>query len=304
MFYGAAQPGDKVGAFKGNQMFISPEFLETYDIPLLAGRNLSRSFTNDNIRHEGFEPLSESINVLVNELVLDHLGIASPEQAIGQPMFDMNEGDPIKEYIIVGVVPTQNINGLSNQEVPWMFSLYLFPQTLSLRIEPGNFVEAIDDIEEVWKEVVPNYPMRGRFLDDVFDENYRLFGLISQILMIFALIALFLAVTGLFGLASFITEQKTREIGVRKVLGASSVQIAKLLIWQISIPIIWALCLGLPAAFFASSQYLNIFPDPIKSQFLILLVAGAISVLLGWITVAGRVYSVARANPIHALRHE
>ncbi len=109
---------------------------------------------------------------------------------------------------------------------------------------------------------------------------------------------------GLFGLAAFMAAQRTKEIGVRKVLGASSAQIARLLVWQFSKPVMWALPVALVAAFFGSKIYLNFFADRIESPIIILIVAGALAVTLAWGTVAGHAIRIARANPVLALRYE
>jgi putative ABC transport system permease protein len=109
---------------------------------------------------------------------------------------------------------------------------------------------------------------------------------------------------GLFGLAAFMAAQRTKEIGVRKVLGASSAQIARLLVWQFSKPVMWALAVALPAAFFASKTYLDFFADRIESPIVILLVSGALAVVLAWTTVAGHAIRIARRNPVLALRYE
>ena len=120
----------------------------------------------------------------------------------------------------------------------------------------------------------------------------------------FAGVALSLAMIGLFGLAAFMAAQRTKEIGVRKVLGANTTQIARLLVWQFSKPVIWALAIALPAAFFASKTYLDFFADRIGSPIFILLAAGAIAVIFAWGTVAGHAIRIARSNPILALRYE
>ena len=113
-----------------------------------------------------------------------------------------------------------------------------------------------------------------------------------------------LALIGLFGLAAFMAAQRTKEIGVRKVLGASSAQIARLLVWQFSKPVAWALLVALPLAYLGSSQYLNFFADRIESPIPILIAAGVLAVLLAWSTVAGHAIRIARSNPVLALRYE
>ncbi|MDH3428605.1 MAG: ABC transporter permease [Gammaproteobacteria bacterium] len=297
----AGNPGDEAGKFQIQLLRMSPEFLETYDIPLLAGRNLSRDIANDEYVSEE----SEVINVLVNELALVRLGIDRPEDALNQRFYDLDEEDTLREMVIVGVVPTQNIVGLFNAEKAWMYTYQ--PETFrmgSVRITHGNIIDTVDEIEQVWKRVIPEYPMQGRFLDEVFDDVYKILKYMNIALAGFAFVALSLALIGLFGLAAFMAAQRTKEIGVRKVLGASSTQIAKLLVWQFSKPVMWALALALPAAFFASNLYLDFFADRIESPIIILLVAGAIAVLLAWTTVAGHAFRIARANPVLALRYE
>jgi putative ABC transport system permease protein len=165
-------------------------------------------------------------------------------------------------------------------------------------------MDAVGNIENVWDRVIPEYPMQGRFLDEVFDDVYNVLKYMNLALGLFAFIALSLALIGLFGLAAFMATQRTKEIGVRKVLGASSTQIARLLVWQFSTPVLWALLIALPGAYLASQTYLNFFADRITSPIPILLVSGVIAVLLAWGTIAGHAIRIARSNPILALRYE
>jgi putative ABC transport system permease protein len=295
----AAQPGDEAGKFMVHRLVMTPEFLDAYDIPVLAGRNLSRSVANDERGEE-----SEVINVLVNELTLAQLGIASPAEAINQRFYDLNEENSVREMVIVGVVPTQNILGLFNKEKPWVYMYSSNVRIGSVRITGGNIIDTVGDIEKVWKRVMPDYPMQGQFLDAVFNEVYRVLKYMNMALAGFAFVALALALIGLFGLAAFMAAQRTREIGVRKVLGANSLQIARLLVWQFSKPVMWALLVALPAAFFASRLYLDFFAERIDSPVVILLVSGFIAVLLAWGTVAGHAIRISRASPIMALRYE
>lgn len=298
--YGTIQ-GDEASEFRVNELRFTPEFLDVYDIPLLAGRNFNRDISNDEL----VPGESEVINVLVNELTLARMGIGNPEDAINQRLYRNAEEGPLRELVIVGVLPTQNILGLFNEEKPWVFS-YAAPSmsTASIRISGGNMLDTIEEIEAVWKRVIPEYPMQGQFLDAVFDDVYNVLKYMNMALGGFAFVALSLAMIGLFGLAAFMAAQRTKEIGVRKVLGASSAQIARLLVWQFSKPVMWALALALPAAFFASNVYLDFFADRIESPILILAAAGAIAVMLAWSTVAGHAIRIARANPVLALRYE
>jgi len=294
-----AQPGDESGKFMVNRLRMWPGFLDAYNIPLLAGRNLSRDMAADEQREE-----SEVLNVLVNELTLDMLGIRSPAEAINKRLYDLNEDNSLREMVIVGVVPTQNILGVFNKEKPWVYFFQNNARIGSIRISGGNMSEVIREIENTWKRVIPDYPIQGRFLDAVFEETFSIMKYMNMALAGFAFMALALALIGLFGLAAFMTAQRTREIGVRKVLGANSFQIVKLLVWQFSRPVMWALVVALPAAFFASSAYLNFFADRIESPVIILVFSGLMAVLLAWLTVAGHAVRISRASPIIALRYE
>jgi putative ABC transport system permease protein len=294
------KPADEAGKFSIQVLRMTPEFLKTYDIPLLAGRNLSRDIANDMRSDE-----SEVLNVLVNELTLERLNIASPEDAINRRFYDLGEDDLLREVVIVGVVPTQNIVGLFNAEKPWMY--YYNPEALrvgSIRITGGSIIDTVEQIEGVWKNVIPEYPIQGMFLDAVFDDVYNILKFMNLALAGFAFITLALALIGLFGLAAFMAAQRTKEIGVRKVLGASSSQIARLLVWQFSKPVLWALVFALPLAYVASSAYLNFFAERIETPIVSLLLAGVVAVLFAWGTVAGHAFRIARRNPILALRYE
>lgn len=295
----AMQPGDESTRVILHRLAVSPEFFEVYDIPVLAGRNFSREVTNDE-RHDE----SEVINVLVNEMTVAQLGLGTPAEAINQRFYDLDEENSLRELVIVGVVPTQNILGLYNKTKPWVFIYRSNVRIGSIRITSGNFIDAVKDVERVWKTVIPDYPIQGRFLDEVFDDVFQVLRYMNVALAGFAFVALALALIGLFGLAAFMAAQRTREIGVRKVLGANSFQIARLLVWQFSKPVMFALVLALPAAYFASDLYLQFFAERIESSILVLLVSGLVAVLLAWATVAGHAIRISRSNPILALRYE
>ncbi len=294
------QPGDEAGQVNLHTMDMSPDFLKAYDIALLAGRALDKNIARDLWTEE-----AEVVNVVINELAVDNLQFGTPNEAINQRFYRLDDDGNSIEYIVVGVVPTQNIVGLFNEVKPWMFTYD--PESLrigSIRISGGNIMDTVEQIEDAWERVVPEYPIQGQFLDAVFDDVYNILKYMNMALAGFAFVALALASVGLFGLAAFMAAQRTKEIGMRKVLGASTSQIARLLVWQFSTPVLWALVIALPAAYFATTTYLNFFAERIESPILILIIAGALAVAMAWSTVAGHAIRIARSNPILALRYE
>ena len=294
------QPSDEAGQVNLHTMDMSPNYFEAYDTQLLAGRGFDRTIAQDLYKDD-----ADVVSVIINELAMENLQFGTPNDALNQRFYRLDEDGNATEYIVVGVVPTQNIVGLFNEVKPWMFFYDPAEYRIgSIRITGGSIMDTVEQIEDTWDRVVPEYPIQGRFLDEVFNEVYDILKFMNTALAGFAFIALALASVGLFGLAAFMAAQRTKEIGMRKVLGASTSQIARLLVWQFSTPVLWALAVALPAAYFASTQYLNFFAERIESPVLILIVAGALAVALAWSTVAGHAIRIARSNPILALRYE
>jgi putative ABC transport system permease protein len=295
--------GDAAAGILVNTVSIDEGFLATYDMPLLGGRVLSRDIANDVETDE-----SEQINVLVNEMAVRSLGFASAAEAIGQSFFtlpDEQSDDLPVRHTIVGTLPDRNFLGLQNKVKPMVFTLE--PQTLktaSLRVRGENLSQTVQDIEGVWDRVNPDYPIQLRFLDEVFDDVFVIFGTMNKVVAGFALVALSLALIGLFGLAAFMAERRTREIGIRKVLGARVDQIARLLIWQFSKPVLWSLLVAMPLAYLASGIYLNFFSERIGTLPLIIGLASVIGLVTAWLIVAGHAFRIAAASPIQWLRYE
>jgi putative ABC transport system permease protein len=296
--------GDAAAEIILNSVDIDEGFLETYDIPLLGGRVLTRGITNDVETEE-----SEQINVLINQMGIESLGFESAEAALNQSYFTTpdEEGgdDPIRQYTIVGTVPDLNFKGLHNKIKPMAF--LLSPDSLriaSVRVRGENLSQTLEDIDRVWEQVNPDYPIQRRFLDEVFAEVYVIFKTMNRVLAGFALVALSLALIGLFGLAAFMAERRTREIGIRKVLGARVDQIVRLLVWQFSIPVLWSLLAAMPLAYMASGLYLNFFADRIIALPLIIALASVMGIVTAWLIVAGHAVKIATASPIQSLRYE
>ena len=291
---------DFSSSFAINKWSIDQNFLKTYGMPLVAGRELSRDVALDTEK-EG----RKIVNVLVNEFGAQDLGFRSPEDAVGSSFYEKRNERDIMTYMIVGVLKDQNYDGFQNNIKPYVMSIRPMEYNLaSLRLSNGASEKTMLEIKETWRRIVPDFPMQGRLLNEIFQENFELFKLASTSLAVFSVFAFFLALMGLYGLAAYMAEQRTKEIGVRKVHGATSPQIIELLIWQFSKPVIWAIPIALVFAYLASNEYLNLFQDRINLPYGSLVGAGVIGLLLSWLTVAVHAYNVARANPIKALHCE
>ena len=292
--------GDKDSAFNLTQIIIDEHFLELYDIPLLAGRNINREIGNDTVREGAL-----SANVIVNELAYEKLGFSSPQQALGSVFYDFPDERETRAYTIVGVVPSQNFMGFHNKIKPNVFMAR--PENLhlaSIRIKGAGMAETLTEVEATWETLIPDYPIQSEFLDETFGEVFKIYNSMTQVFGAFAFVALTLSLIGLFGLAAFMAESRTKEIGIRKVMGASMSQIISLLIWQFSKPVIWALFIALPLAYMASAKYLDFFADRLSMPAGVVMVAGVFAVLFAWVVVAIHAMKIARANPIKALRYE
>ncbi len=291
---------DFSSAVSVNLMRVDDQYIDTYNVPMIAGRKISRDISLDT-----HVKSNHKANVVINELAVQKLGFGTSEQAIGKVFYRDEEEDGITTFTVVGVMADQNILGLHNSIKPFVFIMRPESYRLaSIKISKNATPQTVADIKAAWKRVYPDYPIQGKFLDETFQDIYKIFELGSQTLAGFALIALFLAAIGLFGLAAYMAEQRTKEIGLRKVMGANTVQIVKLLIWQFSKPVIWATPVALAAAYFVSNLYLEFFDDRIGIPFSILIGAGIGGLLLSWVTVASHAIKIARTNPIKALHYE
>jgi putative ABC transport system permease protein len=297
-------PGDRSSSMVIQNVSIDTGFLETYDIPLLAGRALGREVAND-VRLED----AKQVNVLINQLAMENLGFVSADDALGQSYFTLpgaeEEDQQPVQFTIVGILPSQNYLGLHNKIKPMAFFIEpAINQMASIRVSGGNLPATLEAIENVWEQINPDYPIQQSFLDDTFNDVYVIFRTINKVLAGFAMLALSLALIGLFGLAAYMAQRRTREIGIRKVLGARVDQIVRLLVWQFSLPVLWSLLVAIPLAWSLSGIYLNFFNERTSALPLIILLASVIGLVTAWLIVAGHALRIASASPIQSLRYE
>ena len=290
--------GDKDASFLMTQIFVDEHLFRTLDMPLLEGRHFDRSIAADTVQ-------DDIANVIINELALNKLGYTDPRAALGQTFYDHTEDREPTQYTIIGVLPDQNFQGFHNQIKPTTFKMVpAYYSDAAIRADINDIAQTREAVEAVWAKLVDDYPIQSGYLDDEFQDTYAVYQGIARILGGFAGVAMFLSLVGLFGLAAFMAATRTREIGIRKVMGATTTQITRLLIWRFSKPVMWALLLALPLSYLAANQFLAFFADRITSTPFIVLMAGIAAVLVSWAVVAVHAGRIARASPIVALRYE
>jgi putative ABC transport system permease protein len=173
-----------------------------------------------------------------------------------------------------------------------------------LKVKGQNITHTLAEIDAAWERLVPEYPVERRFLEEYFDDVFSIFKGINSVLAGFAMVALLVALIGLFGMAAFMSKKRTREVGVRKVMGASISDIVILLIWQFSQPVFIAILIATPLAYLAAGVYLNFFADQADFALVWYLGADAAVLILTSIIVAVHAVKVASSRPIKVLRYE
>ena len=293
---------------------IDEGFFRTMGMPLVAGRQLDADRPADiDIRIFSSPPSADAdlvrrgLNVIVNELGARRLGFSDPRQAVGARMRGafVRQEYGLVPVTIVGVVGDTRFRSIRQPAEPIMYSLGVGALThMLVRYEPGQAQAVRGRIEQAWRRLAPDVPFQADFSENIVAELYDTEEARAQIFAAFALLAIVVACLGLFGLAAFTAERRTKEIGVRKVLGARSRDIVRLLAWQFSKPVIIANLIAWPVAWWVMRDWLNTFDARIDLGPAPFLLAGALALLIAIGTIAGHALRVARANPILALRYE
>jgi putative ABC transport system permease protein len=267
------------------------EFIPTYGITMVAGRNFSRAFATD------------TANFIINEAAVTALNWQSADKAVGK---DFKYGG-IKGKII-GVMKDFHFESLHQKIIPLVFALPS-PQNgyygnLSVKIDGNNIPEAINTIQTTWRKYLPETPFEYTFLDDKFAKLYQSEQQQGTIFTIFSCIAIFIACLGLFGLSAFTITQRVKEIGVRKVLGASVPQIVMELSVGFLKLVFIAAVLALPIAWYSMSRWLQDFAFRIDISWWVFALAGFIALVIAFATISLQSVKAALANPVKSLRSE
>jgi putative ABC transport system permease protein len=281
-------------------------FFETYGVEPIAGRLFEEDRSSDSaVRFEETSQLPEA-NTILSERAVTYMGYSSPEQALGKVF---TAGINFKtDYTIVGVVPDIDFGNIRQEIRPAMYSVNENGGSVSIRYRADLSNEEMESllqfIDDTWARMEPNQPVVRQFLDENLDALYNADERLGMMMLVFAALAILVSALGLFGLSSFTAELKTKEVGLRKTLGATIPELMRLLIWQFSKPVFIANLIAWPLAWYFLNEWLSGFAMRISISPLYFIIAGLATLLMAWITVGGLVYRVAKNSPIHALRCE
>ena len=282
---------------------IDPDYPKVYGIPIVAGRLLSASRGPDRMHSDGVlsvgDPLNDGRNVLINVAAARRLGL-SPQQAVGRTiLFNHNL------VRIVGVLGDAKIHG-TRQAAPAMLYIYVpsYPMNFSVRVRPGQLPQTLRFIDRTWHAFVPTVVPQRWFVEGSFKQLYRADQREGAMLGVFVVVALLIGCLGLYGLAVFTAERRTKEIGIRKVSGARTSDIVILMLWRISVPVLISNLIAWPIAYSYLRQWLDGFAYRIALNPLYFVAAGAAGLLIAWATVYANTFRLARTGPVHALRYE
>lgn len=295
---------------------VHPDFFDTMRIETLAGRTLSLDFARDRIAmpREPEEAVAAAqralvergLNIVVNRHAAERMGFRDPASAVGRivRMAIVPTEMGMVPATIVGVVENSRFRSLREPIEPTIFFDRGIYQALVVRYRSSNPEAVRRNVGQVWTNLVPEVPYEGDFADSRLASLYATDDARARTFAGFALLAVVIACLGLFGLAAFAAERRTREIGIRKVFGARSRDIVKLLAWQFSKPAIVANLIAWPVAWWVMRDWLNTFDSRIDLGPTPFVLAGLIALVIAVGTVAGHALRVSRTNPIHALRYE
>jgi len=275
---------------------IDAHFLETMDLQLLAGRN----FTEQEVEARTGNPRasgSKSPGVLLNETAVEALGWSSPQEAVGQRI------EPLRDKTVVGVVEDFHFRSLHHQIRP----LALEPGYQSMliaRIAPEQVSAALDVLRETWAQFDPAAPVEYHFLDDQIDQLYQEEQRMATVIGIFSGIAVLLACLGLLGLAAYAAERRRKEIGIRKVLGATTSNILTLLSKEFLLLVGIACAMAVPVAYLGMTRWLQDFAYRVEISPWLFVGAGLLALVIALVTISVQALRAARTDPAQTLRDE
>lgn len=282
---------DQDKAIQMQKWRVDHDYVNTIDLEIIAGRDFDKKYSTD------------SLAMIINETAVSIMGI-KPEEALGLRLTDNFDDEEVIFYTVIGVVKNfhfeslrENISGLS---------LYMggYPSSMAIKVKAGDYSNTIASIENTWNKMAPGQPFNYYFLEDSFNATYESEQRLGRIFMTFTLLSILIACLGLFGLAAFNAEKRSKEIGIRKVLGANVPQIT----YKLSIDFLKlvgiSLIISLPLAWYAMNKWLEEFVFRIEIGWGVFALAIFLAITVSVLTVSYQSIKAAMVNPVKSLKTE
>ncbi len=286
-FANRQNPDDNINLFI---MTTDYDFLDTYRMEVLTGRKYSKEFSADTAGA-----------IMLNEAAVQRIGWTA-EEAVAKKL---DRGDANNSANIVGVVKNFNFKSLRSEVEPLVLVLYPdYINEISIRIQPGDVGKTLDFIEQKWTETFSGEQFEYSFLDNRINQLYENEKRMQNIFIVFACLSISVACLGLFGLAAFMAEERTKEIGVRKVLGASSANILTLLSKEFIKVITVAFVVAVPISYYIMNNWLQNFAYRVNLEMWLFILPGILALVIALLSVSFQSLKAARAKPVSALKYE
>jgi len=267
---------------------IDADFIPHYSMKMVAGRAFSTDFPADSIS-----------SLVVNEAAAKDFGYTDPNAIIGKKFDQWG-----RSGTIIGVVKDFNYLSLHQQVAPLTLRQVPYGRYLSLKIKSQDFQRTLGEVERTWTKIAPHRPFLSRFLDESFNEQYEADTRFTKLFTLFSFLAIFIACLGLLGLATYSAMQRTREIGIRKVLGAEVSSIVTLLSKDFLKLVLIAVLIAVPFSWYAMNKWLEDFAYSVEIKWWVFGIAGMVAFFIATLTISFHAVKAAVANPVKSLRTE
>ncbi len=272
-----------------NDIRVDYDFIPNYGIKILAGRNFSGDF-----------PADDTAAFILNEAAVKNLGFSSPEMAIGKKVDQQG-----KKGTIIGVTQDFNYKSLHYAIEPLIIHMNgNWYNVLSIKIQSADIPEVVSKLDDKWKTLTSGLPFDYSFLDQDYDQLYKAETRLSKVVTIFSALAIFVACLGLLGLTSFSVQRRFKEIGIRKVLGASIGSVILLISKEFLKLIIVSFLIAIPITYYVINIWLENFTNRIEINPLTFALAGISALAVAWLAISYLSLKAAATNPVNALRNE
>lgn len=293
LYYKAGQSMNDAKRTRSN--WVDYDYVKTLNLKPVAGRLFSREF-----------PADTNLKVIINETAVKDIGLGTSQDAVGKNIY-FDYGGTQYAFEVIGVVKDFHFEDLHLPITPYAYRLSSTTNEfnyMTVHAVPGDMNALLRSLETSWHKLNPNEPFEYSFLDDDFQKNYDAENRLASIVSYFTLIAILICCLGLFGLATFSAEQRIKEIGVRKVLGASVSGIVGLLSRDFLKLVVVAILIASPLAWYIMNKWLQDFAYRINISWWVFLLAGIIAAVIAFVTISFQAIRAANANPVKSLRTE